>query len=90
MALVDIQQGEAVTAEGGILIARNAVSKGHKIAWRDIHAGESVVKYGVPIGKASSEIKQGDHVHIHNVLDITDELCTAYASAFRQRGGGEK
>jgi altronate dehydratase small subunit len=39
----------------------------HKIALRDISEGETVLKYGEAIGKASKAIKKGDHVHVHNV-----------------------
>ncbi len=40
---------------------------GHKAALRDIPAGAAVVKYGVVIGHASSDIPAGAHVHVHNV-----------------------
>ena len=39
----------------------------HKLATRDIAKGEPVVKYGEHIGVASSDIKAGEHVHVHNV-----------------------
>lgn len=40
---------------------------GHKYARRDIAEGENIVKYGFPIGHATSPIKAGEHVHSHNV-----------------------
>ncbi len=40
---------------------------GHKLALCDIRAGESVIKYGFPIGKASADIKSGEQVHTHNL-----------------------
>ena len=40
---------------------------GHKYARRDIAAGENVVKYGMPIGHATVDIRAGEHVHVHNV-----------------------
>ena len=40
---------------------------GHKIAVRDIHKGELIMKYGEEIGIATSEIKKGEYVHIHNL-----------------------
>lgn len=40
---------------------------GHKIALRNIKAGEDIIKYGYPIGHAMCDIKAGEHVHIHNV-----------------------
>lgn len=40
---------------------------GHKYALKDIGQGEAVVKYGEAIGLATQAIRQGEHVHIHNV-----------------------
>ena len=45
----------------------DAIPRGHKIALCDIAAGAAVVKYGSPIGTASSPIAAGTHVHTHNV-----------------------
>ncbi len=39
----------------------------HKLACRDIAQGEPVVKYGQHIGSAVTDIKAGQHVHVHNV-----------------------
>ncbi len=41
--------------------------RGHKIALRDIKKGENIIKYGYPIGHATAEIKEGEHVHTHNI-----------------------
>ncbi len=43
------------------------VSNGHKYAVRDIAKGENIIKYGQPIGHATTDIKAGDHVHSHNL-----------------------
>jgi (2R)-sulfolactate sulfo-lyase subunit alpha len=43
------------------------VPLGHKIALRDLAAGERVIKYGVPIGVATRDIRAGEHVHVHNL-----------------------
>ena len=45
---------------------------GHKYARRDIAAGSAVVKYGCPIGVASSDIAAGEKVHTHN---MSSALC---------------
>ena len=39
----------------------------HKIAPVDIEAGQPIIKYGLCIGKASCDIKAGQHVHVHNI-----------------------
>ena len=46
----------------------------HKLAIRDIAKGEPVVKYGEHIGIASSDIKAGEHVHVHNVEGHREDL----------------
>ena len=43
------------------------IPSGHKIALCPIKAGEDVVKYGFPIGRASAAIGAGEHVHVHNL-----------------------
>lgn len=43
------------------------IPAGHKIAMRPIRAGEAVIKYGYPIGRASQDIAAGAHVHSHNL-----------------------
>ncbi len=46
----------------------------HKIAVRDIPAGEPVVKYGEHIGIAAMDIPVGSHVHVHNVRNHREAL----------------
>ena len=43
------------------------VPYGHKIAIADIPKGVHIVKYGETIGAASTDIKKGDYVHVHNL-----------------------
>jgi len=40
---------------------------GHKVAVRDIAAGDAVRKYGQKIGVATHAIAAGSHVHVHNL-----------------------
>ena len=56
-----------------LLKKRGEICAGHKIALKDIKAGEKVIKYGFPIGIASSDIKKGDWVHVHNVKTLLSE-----------------
>jgi altronate hydrolase len=49
------------------LEARAEVPAGHKVALVRISEGEPVIKYGFPIGRASSDIEAGDWVHSHNL-----------------------
>ncbi len=51
---------------------------GHKVALRDIRAGEPVIKYGMPIGRTTVDVAAGTHVHTHNLRTNLDGGC-AYA-----------
>ncbi len=48
---------------------------GHKFALKDIAAGESVIKYGMPIGMAKTDILAGEHVHTHNLATRLNEYA---------------
>ena len=43
------------------------VPLGHKVALRPLASGEPVIKYGIAIGRATRDIRAGEHVHVHNV-----------------------
>jgi (2R)-sulfolactate sulfo-lyase subunit alpha len=40
---------------------------GHKIALKALAVGDTVMKYGVDIGKVVAPIAAGEHLHVHNV-----------------------
>jgi len=40
---------------------------GHKVALKDMAVGDTVIKYGVDIGKVVQPIKTGQHAHVHNI-----------------------
>jgi (2R)-sulfolactate sulfo-lyase subunit alpha len=40
---------------------------GHKLAIKPLAAGDTVIKYGVDIGRAIAPIQVGEHLHVHNV-----------------------
>jgi (2R)-sulfolactate sulfo-lyase subunit alpha len=47
--------------------AKDDIPIGHKLAVRALSPGESVLKYGVDIGKVVAPIAAGAHAHVHNV-----------------------
>lgn len=68
VALRDIAQSEqAFAANGRRLPALERITQGHKIALRDISAGEKIIRFGVPVGLATAAIPGGRLVHVHNV-----------------------
>ncbi len=66
-----VRAGETIEAQSApgarLLVARADIPAGHKVALRDIMAGQPVLKYGEKIGLALRDIVPGDHVHIHNL-----------------------
>ena len=47
--------------------AINDIPIGHKLAVRAIGNGDTIIKYGIDIGKAVANIGAGEHAHVHNV-----------------------
>jgi altronate dehydratase small subunit len=70
-ALEDAEIGDQITAkleqEVKTVEAKERIPFGFKVALTDIAKGEPVLKYGETIGKASTPIKKGHLVHVHNV-----------------------
>ncbi len=60
-------------AKPGEITALENISRGHKIALRDIATKETITKFGVPIGHATQPIKAGAWVHLHNLASDFDE-----------------
>ncbi len=70
-------------AAGRTIRVRAAIPYGHKIALRPVARGALLVKYGLPIGRATRPIRAGDHVHVHNL-----ESRRGRGDLARRRGGG--
>ena len=49
------------------------IPMGHKLALRDIRAGENIIKYGVVIGRATAAIPCGSWIHLHCMESLVDE-----------------
>ncbi|WP_306120687.1 MULTISPECIES: UxaA family hydrolase [unclassified Roseitalea] len=62
-----VEAGETIALEQGVTRVPARLGLGHKIARHAIGRGQEIVKYGAPIGSATSDIAAGSHVHVHNV-----------------------
>lgn len=75
-ALTDLAPGD-VAVRGGedveVVRAAEDIAAGHKMALQIIPAGGFIVKYGVVIGEATSDIPKGGWVHLHNMKSRYDE-----------------
>jgi len=49
------------------VVAKSDIPIGHKLALKDYKPGDTVIKYGVDIGKVVSPIARGEHTHVQNL-----------------------
>ncbi len=49
------------------LTAKDDIPIGHKVALTDLSEGDTVIKYGVDIGRVVAPAAKGGHVHTHNL-----------------------
>ncbi len=69
VALRELSQGEEVKVlPGNPIRIRSPIPYFHKFALEHIERGEPIIKYGEEIGRASTIIEAGDHVHLHNLI----------------------
>ncbi|MDP9519479.1 UxaA family hydrolase [Pseudomonas putida] len=57
---------EGLSLDEGIIVCQ-PIPAGHKVAARDVEAGQPLRRYGQIIGFASRAIAAGEHVHVHNL-----------------------
>jgi altronate dehydratase small subunit len=67
VATNELPAGTQREIAGSIVEIKAPVDVGHKFAVRAIAAGDRVVKYGAPIGRATRDIAAGEYVHTHNM-----------------------
>jgi altronate hydrolase len=63
----DVAAGTPVDVGGALVTVRQDVSRGHKLAVRDLEAGAPVRRYGQVIGFTKGPVAAGEHVHLHNL-----------------------
>lgn len=67
VALVDLEQGEAVTlGEHTYIVIKDTKAK-HKFVTQDLAVGDPIIMYGVLVGKASQPIQKGELITTENV-----------------------
>ena len=62
-----VKPGDREVIDGHEVLFTQGIAIGHKVAARDIRAGEKVYKCGVPIGSAKEKVPAGGHIHLHNL-----------------------
>lgn len=75
----DLKAGEVVDVDGAEITLKEDIGRGHKFAIRAIAEGENVVKYGYPIGHATTAVEVGEWVHSHNLkTNLNDNIEYSY------------
>lgn len=74
IALENLCQGDVLPIGADLIPVLQDIPVGHKVAIKAIKQQENVIKYGFPIGHATTDIKMGEHVHTHNVKTNLGEL----------------
>ncbi|WP_439581505.1 UxaA family hydrolase [Dyadobacter bucti] len=62
-----VEEGEKMVIDGRVFTSKKTLGLGHKVAACAIPLGKQVIKFGIPIGSATEDIRFGDHVHLHNL-----------------------
>ena len=59
------------------------LTDGHKYALYDVPSGNTIIKYGNPIGHAVCNIRKGEHVHSHNMkTNLSGNLTYTYSPEY--------
>ena len=75
-----LRAGTHVPSDSELVLVRDDIELGHKVAAEAIEVGAPVVRAGMAIGVATTPIQEGDWVHTHN-------LVSTYIRTFDHRGG---
>lgn len=72
VAMEELAAGDRAASQDQTITSRGSIPPGHKIALRDINAGEHILKYAQSIGVATAHIPAGEHVHSHNLRYVEE------------------
>jgi altronate hydrolase len=76
VALVDIPAGEVINYDGGSVTTVDPIQAKHKVAIDSINTGDSIIMYGVLVGKAQSYIPAGGVLTTANVVHAANGMTT--------------
>jgi (2R)-sulfolactate sulfo-lyase subunit alpha len=62
-----IRQGDSLVIDGAEVISADLIQVGHKVARSDLLADNKIYKYGAAIGSLLTNVRRGEHVHMHNM-----------------------
>lgn len=62
-----IAKGEIIAISNSSYEIKQTINLGFKLALKRIESGEKIIKYGTPIGSATTLILPGEMIHVHNM-----------------------
>jgi altronate dehydratase small subunit len=69
--VVDVSKSAELTVQTPtattVILTVEPIGFGHKVALQQLQKGETVTKYGRPIGRATANIPRGGYVGVHNI-----------------------
>ncbi|HMI63097.1 MAG TPA: altronate dehydratase family protein [Puia sp.] len=74
VALTNLEKGKTVSYEGQEYTIQEFVKAKHKFATADLAVGDSVIMYGVLVGKAQQPIKKGGLISTGNVKHAANDF----------------
>jgi altronate hydrolase len=74
VALTNLSKGETVTLNGQDFTLLEDITAKHKFVAADLNAGDSIIMYGVLVGKAQSPIKKGGLISTGNVKHAANDF----------------
>ncbi|WP_392559916.1 UxaA family hydrolase [Orbus mooreae] len=74
IALENLEKNDVLAIGNETIAVTQDIPSGHKVAIKEIAAQQNIIKYGFPIGHATTDIHIGQHVHTHNVKTNLGEL----------------
>ena len=75
VALSNLSAGDAVKYNGSEIILTDNIPAKHKFVIQDLNAGDSIIMYGVLVGKAQSPISKGGLINTNNVKHAVEEYA---------------
>ena len=76
VALQPLAKGTVVELDDVVVTLTEDIMQGHKFALKNLKTGDSIIKYGNPIGHATADIPAGSWIHTHNLKTGLGELLT--------------
>ena len=67
VAIEPLAAGTTITIDNDDIEIIEDIPAGHKVALKDFTIGEDIIKYGYPIGHATTSISQGSWINEHHV-----------------------